>query len=57
MPWSRVVSFTDPFSYQSAFRSVEVELFPTAKGKFRAELNSSQHEQAMGPRRSRRSTA
>jgi AraC-like DNA-binding protein len=38
MPWSRVVSFTDPFSYQSAFRSVEVELFPTAKGRFSAEL-------------------
>jgi AraC-like DNA-binding protein len=38
MPWSRVVSFTDPFSYQSAFRSVEVELFPTVKGKFSAEL-------------------
>jgi hypothetical protein len=33
-----VVSFTDPFSYQSAFRSVEVELFPTVKGKFSAEL-------------------
>jgi len=38
MPWSRVVSFNDPFSYQSAFRSVEVELFPTVKGKFSAEL-------------------
>lgn len=38
MPWSRVLSFTDPFAYQSAFRSVDVELFPTAKGKFRAEL-------------------
>jgi AraC-like DNA-binding protein len=38
MPWSRVVSFTDPFSYQSAFRSVEVELFPTVNGKFFAEL-------------------
>ena len=37
MPWSRVVSFTDPFSYQSAFRSVDVELFPTVKGKFSAE--------------------
>ena len=35
---SRVFSFTDPFVYQSAFRSVEVELFPTAKGKFHAEL-------------------
>jgi AraC-like DNA-binding protein len=38
MSWSRVISFTDPFAYQSAFRSVEVELFPTAKGKFCAEL-------------------
>ena len=38
MPWSRVLSFTDPFAYQSAFRSADVELFPTAKGKFRAEL-------------------
>jgi AraC-like DNA-binding protein len=38
MPWSRVVCFTDPFSYQSAFRSGEVELFPTVKGKFSAEL-------------------
>jgi AraC-like DNA-binding protein len=35
---SKVLNFTDPFLYQSAFRSVEVELFPTAKGKFRAEL-------------------
>src|SRR5882762_11160156 len=38
MSWSKVVSFTDPFSYQSAFRSVEVELFPIVKGKFSAEL-------------------
>ena len=38
MPSSRVLSFTDPFAYQSAFRSVDVELFPTAKGEFRAEL-------------------
>jgi hypothetical protein len=38
MPWSRVLSFTDRFAYQSAFRSVGVDLFPTAKGKFRAEL-------------------
>jgi AraC-like DNA-binding protein len=35
---SRVLSFTDPFAYQSAFRSVEVELFPTVKGKFYAQL-------------------
>jgi AraC-like DNA-binding protein len=38
MSWSRVLSFTDPFAYQSAFRSVDVELFPTARGKFCAEL-------------------
>ncbi len=38
MPWSRVLSFTDPFAYQSAFRSVDVELFPTSKGRFSAEL-------------------
>lgn len=38
MPWSKVLTFTDPLSYQSAFRSVEVELFPIAKGKFSAEL-------------------
>jgi hypothetical protein len=38
MPWSRLLSFTDPFSYQSAFRSAEVELFPTVKGKFGAAL-------------------
>ena len=38
MPSSRVLNFTDPFAYQSAFRSVDAELFPTAKGKFRAEL-------------------
>src|ERR1700721_741718 len=38
MSRSRVLSFTDPFAYQSAFRSVEVELFPTAKGNFHAEL-------------------
>ena len=38
MSRSRVLSFTDPFTYQSAFRSVEVELFPTAKGEFYAEL-------------------
>jgi AraC-like DNA-binding protein len=38
MSWSRVLSFTDPFAYQSVFRSVDAELFPTAKGKFCAEL-------------------
>ena len=38
MPSSTVLNFTDPFAYQSAFRSVDVELFPTVKGEFRAEL-------------------
>jgi hypothetical protein len=38
MPWCKGFSFTEPFSCRSAFRSVEVELFPTAKGKFCAEL-------------------
>jgi AraC-like DNA-binding protein len=38
MPWSRVLNFADPLSYLSAFRSVEGELFPIARGKFSAEL-------------------
>src|SRR5260370_19105545 len=38
MPWIMVLRFTDPFAYQSAFRPVDVELFPTSKGRFSAEL-------------------
>jgi AraC-like DNA-binding protein len=38
MPWSKVLSFTDPFPYQAAIRAADVELFPTARGEFRAEL-------------------
>jgi AraC-like DNA-binding protein len=38
MSRSRVLSFTDPFAYQSAFRTAEGDLFPTAKGNFYAEL-------------------
>jgi AraC-like DNA-binding protein len=39
MSWSRIVSFSDPFCYQSAFfPSAKIELLPTAKGKFCAEL-------------------
>jgi len=38
MPWSRVLSFTDPFPYQAAIRAADVELFPTARGEFHAEL-------------------
>ena len=38
MLWSKVLGFTDPFPYQKALRISDVELFPTAKGEFRAEL-------------------
>lgn len=38
MPWSKVLTFTDPFPYQASIRAADLELFPTAKGKFRAEL-------------------
>jgi AraC-like DNA-binding protein len=35
---SSVLNFTDPFPYQKALRISDVELFPTVKGEFRAEL-------------------
>ena len=38
MPWSRIVTFTDPFPYQSAIRAADIELYPTARGQFQAEL-------------------
>ena len=38
MPWSKVFAFSDPFPYQAAIRAADVELFPTARGEFRAEL-------------------
>ena len=38
MLWSKVLNFTDPFSYQSAIRATDVELYPTTRGEFRAEL-------------------
>ena len=38
MPWSKFLTFTDPFPYQSAIRAADWEIFPTAKGEFRAEL-------------------
>jgi AraC-like DNA-binding protein len=38
MPWSKVLSFTDPFPYQAAIRAADVELYPTERGKFHAEL-------------------
>jgi AraC-like DNA-binding protein len=38
MPWSKVLSFDDPFQYQSSIRAADVELYPTTRGEFRAEL-------------------
>jgi hypothetical protein len=38
VPWRNVLSFSDSFPCQAAIQAAEVELFPIAKGKFRAEL-------------------
>ena len=38
MPWSKVFAFSDPFPYQAAIRAADVELYPTTRGEFRAEL-------------------
>jgi hypothetical protein len=38
MPSSSVAVFDDPFPYQGAFQGAQVEVFPTGKGDFRAEL-------------------
>jgi AraC-like DNA-binding protein len=38
MPGSRVLTFADPFPYQAAVRAADVEIVPTARGKFYAEL-------------------
>ena len=35
---SEILSFADPFPYQAAIRAADLELLPTAKGEFRAEL-------------------
>jgi AraC-like DNA-binding protein len=35
---SKVLTFTDPFPYQAAIRAADVEIYPTAKGEFRAKL-------------------
>jgi len=34
----RALTFTDPFPYQAAVRAADIEIIPTAKGEFRAEL-------------------
>jgi hypothetical protein len=36
--WSKVFAFADPFQYTSAIRAADMQIFPTAKGEFRADL-------------------
>jgi len=36
--WSKVLTFTDPHPYTAAVLTADMQLFPTAKGEFRAEL-------------------
>jgi AraC-like DNA-binding protein len=38
VPWSRVLSFDDPFLCQAAVQAAQVEILPTIPGAFRAEL-------------------
>jgi AraC-like DNA-binding protein len=38
VPWCKVFSLSDPSACQAVFWSADVELFPTTKGSFRAEL-------------------
>src|SRR4051794_1844724 len=38
MPWSKVLVFNDPAQYATSVRSAEIQIFPTSKGEFRAEL-------------------
>ena len=38
MPANSVQNYLDPFHYQRAIRAAELEVFPTAKGAFHAEL-------------------
>ncbi len=38
MPWSKVLAFDDPLHYQAAIRGADWEVYPTKRGKFRAEL-------------------
>jgi AraC-like DNA-binding protein len=36
--WSTALSFSDPLSFQAAISTADLELLPTARGQFRAEL-------------------
>jgi AraC-like DNA-binding protein len=38
LPWSRVLGFTDPFECQTAIQGSAVEILPTSRGTFHAEI-------------------
>src|SRR5258708_3710557 len=38
MACSKVLNFTDPCPYMAAIRAADMEILPTTKGEFRAEL-------------------
>ena len=38
MAWSTALCFSDPLSFQAAISTADLELLPTARGQFRAEL-------------------
>ena len=38
MPWGRVLTFTDPFSYQSVLLGIDAQIYPTGRGEFHSEL-------------------
>ncbi|WP_441260632.1 helix-turn-helix domain-containing protein [Bradyrhizobium sp. 521_C7_N1_3] len=38
MAFARTLTFADPFQFQTAIRAAEIEIIPTGKGEFRAEL-------------------
>lgn len=38
MAWSKVLRFTDPYPYTKAVLTADMQIFPTAKGKFEAQL-------------------
>ena len=51
MPGSKVLTFTDPFPYQAALQAAEVEILPTARGEFYAELTQITFNQLWTQRR------
>ena len=38
MPKVAILDFADPHPYAAAIRAADIELFPTSRGKFHAEL-------------------